>query len=254
MKRFRLTSYFLLTGLVVLTITAIAVNLLGSRLAEENLTRVTEENTARDAAHMQSMMLSQQPAHEMSTAGSSTMDHHAPSIPLTLAFLVGPDGLDRMFSGLVEGLNIVKVSLFDPNGNTVWSSDPGSGDITKRDGPLYEQAVAGETASALAKDREVVALDGVRRSLDVVETYLPLRESPSGRVIGVMKVYRDVTEDFAVQIVDTKARVLRLTVGVLGGLFFVFSPNPPKDTDGRREDSGRGWVRELQGRWPGVLG
>ena len=29
------------------------------------------------------------------------------------------------------------------------------------------------------------------------------------------------------------------------------SPNPPKDTDGRREDSGRGWVRELQGRWPG---
>ncbi len=33
-----------------------------------------------------------------------------------------------------------------------------------------------------------------------------------------------------------------------------FTPNPPKDTDGRREDSGRGWVRELQGRWPGVLG
>ena len=34
----------------------------------------------------------------------------------------------------------------------------------------------------------------------------------------------------------------------------VLSPNPPKDTDGRGEGSGRGWVRELQGRWPGVLG
>ena len=34
----------------------------------------------------------------------------------------------------------------------------------------------------------------------------------------------------------------------------LLSSNPPKDTDGRREDSGRGWVRELQGRWPGVLG
>ena len=32
------------------------------------------------------------------------------------------------------------------------------------------------------------------------------------------------------------------------------SPNPPKDTDGRGEESGRGWVRELQGRWPGALG
>ena len=41
--------------------------------------------------------------------------------------------------------------------------------------------------------------------------------------------------------------------GVASG-FTVLSPNPPKDTDGRREDSGRGWVRELQGRWPGVLG
>ena len=29
------------------------------------------------------------------------------------------------------------------------------------------------------------------------------------------------------------------------------SPNPPMDTDGRRENSGRG-VRELQGRWPGA--
>ena len=40
----------------------------------------------------------------------------------------------------------------------------------------------------------------------------------------------------------------------LDGLEIKLNPNPPKDTDGRREGSGRGWVRELQGRWPGVLG
>ena len=49
----------------------------------------------------------------------------------------------------------------------------------------------------------------------------------------------------ALHVVDSRERV----VGSRG-----LSPNPPKDTDGRREDSGRGWVRELQGRWPGVLG
>ena len=41
------------------------------------------------------------------------------------------------------------------------------------------------------------------------------------------------------------------------GLYYIgglLNPNPPKDTDGRREGSGRGWVRELQGRWPGLLG
>ena len=45
---------------------------------------------------------------------------------------------------------------------------------------------------------------------------------------------------------------LLITTGCQGGDPLI--PNPPKDTDGRREDSGRGRVRELQGRWPGVLG
>ena len=44
------------------------------------------------------------------------------------------------------------------------------------------------------------------------------------------------------------------TTFIPAGVPHRFIPNPPKDTDGRREDSGRGWVRELQGRWPGVLG
>ena len=43
-------------------------------------------------------------------------------------------------------------------------------------------------------------------------------------------------------------------IALITALLAWLSPNPPKDTDGRREDSGRGWVRELQGRWPGVLG
>ena len=58
---------------------------------------------------------------------------------------------------------------------------------------------------------------------------------------------------------ETKARIASMeSEAKLETEFMVrqvtLSPNPPKDTDGRREDSGRGWVRELQGRWPGVLG
>ena len=46
----------------------------------------------------------------------------------------------------------------------------------------------------------------------------------------------------------------RIERDLFEGRLLALSPNPPKDTDGRREGSGRGWVRELQGRWPGVLG
>ena len=40
-----------------------------------------------------------------------------------------------------------------------------------------------------------------------------------------------------------KTELCYLTIGEAGPL----SPNPPKDTDGRREESGRG-MRELQGK------
>ena len=41
----------------------------------------------------------------------------------------------------------------------------------------------------------------------------------------------------------------KATAAVL--FILMLTPNPPKDTDGRREDRGRG-VRELQGGWPGL--
>ena len=53
---------------------------------------------------------------------------------------------------------------------------------------------------------------------------------------------------------EEEERILKQRMAELVDEGFGLSPNPPKDTDGRREDSGRGWVRELQGRWPGVSG
>ena len=57
---------------------------------------------------------------------------------------------------------------------------------------------------------------------------------------------------FWTETIETHEEDISLTWYGLGEPFL--SPNPPKDTEGRREGSGRGWVRELQGRWPGVLG
>ena len=77
---------------------------------------------------------------------------------------------------------------------------------------------------------------------------------------GVCVFWSDVLREM-IAFVKDEAYLDKVPAGVvvfrpdeLELLFPQVSPNPPKDTDGRREDSGRGWVRELQGRWPGVLG
>ena len=49
----------------------------------------------------------------------------------------------------------------------------------------------------------------------------------------------------------TPTAACELDSGPVAHRVMSISPNPPKDTDGRREDRRRG-MRELQGRWPGL--
>ena len=128
-----------------------------------------------------------------------------------------PDG----HSQLVEGLSIPKMSLLDPSGTVVWSTDSQSISTSKLESPLYQQAIAGGTASRLARAQDVIDAMGVSRRMDIVETHLPLRETPSGQIIGVMEVSRSVGRDVALQVDDTRAAVLRTTVATMGGLFIV---------------------------------
>ena len=225
MQKYRLTFFFAATALVVIAVAAIIVNHIIGDLAEDNLIRIAEENTARDAVHMQAMMRRHDPAYSVSSgnaaASANAMGGTQQPMPLTLEFLTGPGGLDRIFPMLVEGLHMVKFNLFDLNGTTVWSTDPGTIGITQRESPLLGKAVAGEASSKILKDHEVVHLDGVPRSIDVVETYLPLREAREGRIIGTMEIYRDVSDDVTFQVENAETAVLWTTVGTMGGLFLV---------------------------------
>ena len=197
------------------------VNLIVSNLAEDNLLRIAEENTVRDGLHMQAMMRRGSSMPGMRSANGNTTQAVQRAKPLTLEFLTSFEGLSGNYATLVEGLSIVKLNLFDLNGTTVWSTDPRTIGITKRESPLYREAVTGESSSKLGTNHDVGHLDGVIRNIDVVETYLPLRKTREGRIIGVMEVYRDIADDVALQVDDSKATVLRTTIATMGGLFLV---------------------------------
>ena len=240
----------------------ILVNLVIGDLAQANLTRMAEENTARDALHIQSMMRGAHIAQGMSSVGDAGSDHPMTAMPplsplaesdqngdakshpqptsshgstpsdtslldapkpvlLTREFLTSPQGLPTTYPMLVDGLKIVKLNLFDLRGNAIWSSDPTTVGIIKRESRLYQAAVAGGTSSKLVTGNEIVDLNGVRGRFDVVETYLPLRETPSGRIVGVMELYRDVASDVSIQVSEAKSTVLWTTVATMGGLFLV---------------------------------
>ena len=224
--RFRLTLFFAVTATVSLVVAALVVNHVIGTEAQENLIRIAEENTTREAEHIQSMILTgQHPASSMASSKDadlgSAMQDMGPPQALTLGLLIGPSGLANNFSALVEGLNVVKVNLLDLEGGLVWSTDPKATGLTEGEGPKYRKAMSGEVSSELARARKVTHLDGTSRSIDVVETYLPLRDPTSHQIIGVMEIYRDVTPDVGMQIDDAKSAVLSTIVATMGGLFLV---------------------------------
>ena len=232
-SRYRLTLLFAITAVVVIAIATTVVNLIVGNLAENNLIRIAEENTARDASHVQAMMRMMGPMggrHSMqgmpsaaATDSGNAMPEMQQPVPLTLDFLASPEGLPGNYSMLVDGLNIVKIVLFDTNGYAVWSIDPEDVDKTtlKREGSIYWKAREGEVASKFVLDKKITDLDGVSRPIDVVETYLPLRDTPSGPIIGVFELYRDVGGDITLQVGDAKSAVLWTTMATMGGLFLI---------------------------------
>ena len=55
-QKYRLTVLFAITAIALTAAAAILVNIVVGNLAENNLIRIAEENTARDGSHIQSMM------------------------------------------------------------------------------------------------------------------------------------------------------------------------------------------------------
>lgn len=162
-RKFRLTFLFAFTALVAITITTTAVvNRIASEIAESSVIRNFEEKAVRDAEHLVS-------GHHL--AGHDTR--------LTMQDLVSPEGLNAILAS-EESFNIVKFNLFNLNSVSVWSTDPASIGKINHSTSLWTKAETGGVGSKLERDKTLVILSGESRTTDIVETYLPLRDTPSG--------------------------------------------------------------------------
>lgn len=199
LQKYRLTLVLMVISALAIVCTAIIVSRIHGNLAEQNLLKLSEANTVRDAEHLQHML------------------RHMG--PFTLDFLAGPEGLPATFRTLIAGLNIVKINLFDLDSKVVWSTDPRIIGTINHHTSLIDRAINGDTASTFVRNMALVDVDGVRQRLDTVETYIPIRGIPSGRILGVMELYRDVSQDVSQQVNASKSSVVWTTIMTMGGLF-----------------------------------
>ena len=117
----------------------------------------------------------------------------------------------------------------------------------------YDFMVRPVGAAGTAGDAETISVTGVTQA-PAEPTFVTGSNKPSANtrydisfpvILEEGDTFNTVTDDIVIELEDynVPSSISESSVAL--------SPNPPKDTDGRVEDSGRG-VRELQGRYPGL--
>ena len=182
--KYRRTIYFAITALLVVAVAAgvaaTKVNGVIANLAEKQLLNLAEENTTRDARHIQSMITGGQGMAGMGHE-SEPMDRDPPmgpgsngsmatgsggstemtagrsvsseTVPLTLELLTGPRGLPAQYSTLVEGLGVVESTLLSLDGEIMWSTETHGPDQPRRDDFRLKNAEDG-ISSIIVKNQE----------------------------------------------------------------------------------------------------
>lgn len=158
----------------------------------------------------------------------------------SLEFLAGPEGLPLVYPILIEGLNVVQLSLLDVNGWALWSTDPTSIGTLSQGTPLFNRALSTGVSSEFVRDKALVDLSGTARRIDVMKMYLPIHDITSGQLLGIIEIFRDVSKDVTIQVDDAKAAVLWTTTSTMGGLFlalfgFILVANVAVNRSSRRE-------------------
>jgi signal transduction histidine kinase len=102
--------------------------------------------------------------------------------------------LNARVVGLLRGLSVVKVKIYDGEGLTAFSTERRQVGEDKSANAGFRSARAGQVASELVHRDTFSAFEGVIENRDLLSSYIPMRASGGARhITGVFEIYADVT-------------------------------------------------------------
>jgi signal transduction histidine kinase len=137
------------------------------------------------------------------------------------------ENLDRIVRGLIQGLKIDSVTIYDSRVNIISYSTVGEL-VGKRDigGPEYKKALEGQANSRFIYSGSIFSLLSVAPAVSCqLRAYIPFRQvredGESGDVImGVIEIVKDLSKGYA-NIIDLQGRIILVSAVVMAVLFLV---------------------------------
>jgi diguanylate cyclase (GGDEF)-like protein len=204
-----LLRYSQIIGVAVLLAVVVALSLLYRGLVFDSL---VESETHANVALTKAFANALWPSH-------ADFVRRAGSLPRSsLANRDEVQAIDRDLRQLANGLNVVKVKIYDLHGRTVFSTDPRQIGEDKSANPGFRRARDGYPASEITYRHRFDAWEGEIADRNIIGTYVPVHLHEAAPVEAVLEVYTDVTD-----LVERMQRDQRHIIGgVLGAMALVW--------------------------------
>lgn len=208
---FRLLRYFSIASLVALLLATAALTALQQRLAEKDLIRGQEYHH---------VVLTQSMAHGHWSEFSALF---ASAKTINDAGLQSHPEVARLRELVLReftGTQVIKVKIYDRDGRTVFSTEARQIGEDKSANAGFRAALGGVPASELTHRNEFSAFEQKVENIDVVSSYVPVRQKDRSEVEAVFEIYSDISPLLA-RVRETRNAVALQVSAVLLGLYLV---------------------------------
>ena len=137
------------------------------------------------------------------------------------------DYLDRIVGGLVQGLAIDSVTIYDSSENVIsYSTVPELVGVRDKGGLEYDRALGGVTNSRFIYSGSILSLLSAEPNVSCqLKTFIPFRQvKESGEegeaIMGVIEIVKDLSRDYNA-ILKLQSRIILVSSGVMAVLFIV---------------------------------
>ncbi len=206
--RFALKRYFSLSSLLCTVLTAIVLGWSYQHLALGDL---------KNLAEGRNIALTNALSNALWPNFSPLVDDSAGATADALRARAQDTHLQDLVAQQMKGTDVVKVKVYALNGMTVFSTDPGQTGEDKSSNAGFLAAREGRVASVLSHRDTMDTFEGTVTDLDVISSYLPVRNE-SKAIVGVIEIYSDVTT-FVVRLEETRRIVIGIVFGLLALLY-----------------------------------
>jgi signal transduction histidine kinase len=181
--RFRLTRSFALVAGLVMVLAALLLSAFHWYWSQDEMESMAQQNNVNVARVLANLLWSR---HAVLLQDLSAAD------PKTLKGRPEIATLRDEIAAFTQNAPVYRVKIYDPDGHTIFSTDPEQIGENESDDEGFQSARGGVVASELARANSFSVFESTVVDRDLLSSYVPIYRG--SEIVGVFEVYDDVTE------------------------------------------------------------